>query len=628
MLAAGALLCLCAAWTAVALLSVRDDLEQAREVLASARQADDVSTARPALVEAEDRLDRASSRLHAPGPALIGVLPLVGRPVRGVERAATAGLEVVRGTRAVLDLADPAGAGIVGDGRVDVRALRALSDALDEAARRSRGPVEDLLAAETGAVPGLVAGPLRSAQAELAPLPQAFARAGRAVRALSGVLGADEPRQLLLVLENNAELRGTGGIVTVYAEAVAVDGKVDVGPFRDVKDVADDADEAQRVEAPEDYRRLWGPFLADTTLWKNTNMSPDVPTSSAVLANVAATAIGRRPTAVLWLDVPAIAAILEATGPAELADGTVLTADNAVRTLLSDAYRTAPDDLRGQAQRRAQLRGVADAVLDRVVGGSGRTSASSLGLALAGSAKGRHLKLWSAEADEQADLVAGGLAGEVAAGTGDLTSFVVQNFGGGGGEGNKLDYYARRQTTVTVELGLEQAVVRQEVALRSTVPRAGLPRYVAGFETPGILNSYVTLALPRGAALLEFSREGRAVRTELLPEGDHQVVTDSAALAPGTTATWVLRYTVPVRDGRYQLTAVPQPLAVDSGLRVEVVPHPGLELHGSRTPLEDGRYVRSGPFADRLDLDLTAVRPGLLARTLDSVRRFWSDPLG
>lgn len=627
-LAAAALLCLCAVWTAIALLSVRDDLEQAREVLAGAREADDVATARPGLVEAEDRLDRASSRLRAPGPALIGVLPLVGRPVRGVERAATAGLEVVRGTRAVLDIADPGGARILGEGRVDVTALRALSEALDEAARRSRGPVEDLVAAETGAMPGSVADPLRAAQDELAPLPRAFDRAARAVRALSGVLGADEPRQLLLVLENNAELRGTGGIVTVYAEAVADGGRVDVGPFRDVKDVAADADDARRVDAPADYRRLWGQFLADTTLWKNTNMSPDVPTSSAVLAGVADAAIGRRPTAVVWLDVPAIAAVLEATGPAELEDGTVLTADNAVRTLLSDAYRTAPDDLRGQAQRRAQLRGVADAVLDRIVGGAGATSASALGLALAESAAGRHLKLWSAEADEQADLVAGGLAGEVAAGDGDLTSFVVQNFGGGGGEGNKLDYYARRQTSVTVELGLEQAVVRQEVALRSTVPRTGLPRYVAGFETPGVLNSYVTLALPRGAALLEFSREGRAVKTELLPEGDHQVVTDSAALAPGTTATWVLRYVIPVSDGRYRLVAVPQPLAVDSGLRLEVVPHPGLELHGSPTPLVDGRYLRSGPYSSRVDLDLTAVRPGLLTRTLDSVRRFWSRPLG
>lgn len=631
LLGTGVLLGTSALWTAVALLSVRDDLEQAREVLSEARDAGDVDASRPRLADAEERLDRASSRLRAPGPALIGALPLVGRPVRGIERASTAGLAVVRGTRAALDAADPGGTGLVGKGRVDVDGLRALAEVLADAAADSRGPVADLVSQPTRGVPAFVADPLRGAQADLTAVPDTLDRAARSVRALSGVLGGDEPRQLLLVLENNAELRGTGGIVTVFAEAVADDGRVDVGRFRDVKDVADGAGTARRVDAPEDYQRLWGRFLADTTLWKNTNMSPDVPTSSAVLANVADAAIGRRPTAVVWLDVPAIAQVLRATGPAELEDGTVLTADNAVKTLLSDAYRTAPDDLEGQSQRRAQLRGVADAVLDRIVGGGdGSTSASRLGLALAEAARGRHLKLWSAEPDEQADLLAGGLAGEVAADGGDLTSFVVQNFGGGGGEGNKLDYYARRQTTMTVELGRDVAVVRQEVALRSTAPARGLPRYVAGFETPGILNSLVTLALPRDASLLEFSREGRAVNTELLPEGDHTVVTDTTALAPGTTATWVLSYSLPLRDGRYRLTALPQPLAVDGGLFVQVSAYPGLELRSTdpRTDLTTGRLRMSGPFSERVDVELEVVRPGLLSRTLDRARDFWRQPLG
>ncbi len=623
-----ALLVVAGVWTLIALLSVRDDLESAQDAIAAAQDSGDVDQSGPLLAAAEEGLARASGRLRAPGPTVVAWLPLVGRPVQGIERTATAGLAVVRSTRQVIAAAKPAGGSLVVDGGVQIAGLRSLAAALEDAEQRTREPVAALLSQRTSGVIGVVRGPVREAQRELAGVPDAFGRAASSVRALTGVLGGDEPRQLLLVLENNAELRGTGGIVTVFAEAVADGGRVDVGRFRDVEDVADDESEAKRVDSPPDYHRLWGRYLADTTLWKNVNMAPDVPTSSVVLSNIVDRSIGRRPTAVVWLDVRAIEKVLEATGPATLPDGTRLTAGNAVRTLLSDAYRTAPDTRAGQAARRAQLRGVADAVLDKILGGE--ASATKLGLALADAARGRHLALWSAENKEQGDLVAGGLAGEVAAGAGgDLTSFVVQNFGGGDGEGNKLDYYARRQVSTSVVVGRRTAVVRQEVSLRNTAPRTGLPRYVAGFATPGILNSLVTFALPSGAGLLEFSRAGVPVRTEVLPEGDHQVVSDTTELASGTTATWVLRYEIPLRDGHYRLTAFPQPLAVDGGLALDIRAADGLELRSTVPGALRGGEVRyTGPFADRRVVEVHAVRPGLLQRSLDRAKRFWDSPLG
>ena len=614
-------------WTLVAVVSVRDDLEDARAALTSAREARDVDASGPRLAAAEADLDRAASRLGQPGPALVARVPLLGSPVRAVARTATAGREVVRSTRAVIAAATPEDGSLVVDGGVRLDGLRRLSEALEDAEQRTRGPVEQLLEQSTSWLPGRVAEPVRSAQEELAGLPDAFGRAAASTRALTGVLGGQEPRQLLVLVENNAELRGTGGLVTVFAEAVTRDGRVDVGRFRDVEDVADGREQARRVPAPDDYRRLWGPYLADTTLWKNANMTPDVPTASSVVAGVAEAALGRRPTAVLWLDVRTIERVLDATGPATLPGGRRLTADNAVDELLSKAYLRVPDTRAGQAERRAALRAVADAVLDRILDGS--ASPTELGLALADAARGRHLALWSADPREQADLVEGGLAGEVSAGGGDLASVTVQNFGGGGREGTKLDYYARRQLTTTVEVGLERALVTHEVALRNTAPRTGLPRYVAGLLSPGVLNSLVTFAMPADAELLGFTREGEAVRTDVLPEGDHVVVSDTTELPPGTTATWVLRYEVPVDDGRYALTAVPQPLAVDGGLRLEVRAAEGLELTSDEPGrLVDGAVRSSGPFAERTRVEVRAIQRSLVGRALERVRRFWGEPLG
>ena len=74
-------------WTALALLTVRDDLTQARASLETARAAEDAQAALPALADAERDLDRAVRRLRQPGPALAGAVPLLGRSVRAVSRS-------------------------------------------------------------------------------------------------------------------------------------------------------------------------------------------------------------------------------------------------------------------------------------------------------------------------------------------------------------------------------------------------------------------------------------------------------------------------------------------------------------------------------------------------------------
>ena len=355
-------------------------------------------------------------------------------------------------------------------------------------------------------------------------------------------------------------------------------------------------------------------------------MTPDVPTASEVLADVAVASGLARPDAVVWLDVPAIAALLGATGPVELPDGTRLSRDNAVRTLLSDAYADAEDTLKGQAERRAALRGAADAVLGTLLSADGpRAPVSKLAGTLADATAGRHLALWSDDTSEQEALLAGGLAGEVDAADADLSAVALQNFGGGGRQGNKLDYYARRQVTVRVAVGADEAVVEQELAVRNTAPSQGLPEYVAGEVAPGTSRNYVALALPDEARGVELARGGQRLPAVVQQSGDHSVVTDGVELAPGATATWTLRYRVPVEDGRYRLRLFPQPLAVDSGLRVEVRATDGRELRG--TDVVDGGVLVSGSYDARRTIDVRSVRPGLLGRVVDGVRSFWNEPV-
>ena len=622
-----ALVLVAVAWTAVALLSVRDELERSQTALEAARDSTDTATAREQLAVAERDLGTVTGRLGHPGPALTARLPIVGRTVAAVRRTSAAALAVTRSGERVLAAVDD-GTPLLADGRVDTERLLAVQQELEQAAARTRAPVAALLDARLGLVPRLVADPVRRAQRELVGLPEDLAGAAGGLRGVRTVLGASAQQDLLVLLENNAELRGTGGIVTVFARATARDGRLEVGDFQEVEDVADPADRARTVPAPDDFRALYGRFKADTTLWKNTNMAADVPTSSEVMAEVAARTTGRRPDALIWLDVPAIAAVLRATGPAALPDGGELRAEDVVPQLLSRAYAEAPDTPAGQDRRRDLLRGAADAVIGQLLGGGADLDPQTLAEELAAMARGRHLALWSADPATQADLVAGGLAGQVRAGSGDLSSFVVHNLGGGDQDGNKLDYYGRRQTTVTAVVGSDSALVEQEVALRNTAPARGLPVYVAGRATPGVNNALVTLALPRDAQDVGFSRDGQGLPPLPQPEGDHAVVTDVVSIPPGVVVTWRLRYRLPLADGAYRLSLHPQPLAVDSGLRVEVRPDEGIELAGiSDTRLDDGAVLRSGAFAEVTTIAVEARRPGWLTRWRNAISRFWNEPV-
>lgn len=628
-LVALAVVALSLGWSAAVLMSVRADLQDARATLDTLGQARDTAAAKNSVDRARDDLARAVSRLHQPGPTLVAQIPILGRTVSAVERTAQAGLAVVSGTADVV--AAVGNGGFVAADGVDLATLGRVEVALSRAAASSAGPVAALSQQPLGAVPGPVRGPVELARRRLSPAPATFDRAAAALRGLSGVLGASGQRSLLVVLQNNAELRGSGGLVTVFAPATASGGQVRVGPFQDVDGVAAAAADAVRVPAPADYRQLWGSFLADTTLWKNTNMTPDLPTASAVLAGVAERSLGRRPDAVLWFDARAIAAVLEATGPVTLPDGSQLDAANAVDRLLSQAYRDAPDTPEGQAQRRAALRAAADAVLGRLLGGSGpRPSLVSLGPALAGAAAGRHLAVWSDRPQEQQDLARAGLAAGVTAGGGDLSSVAVQNLGGGDREGNKLDYYARRSVTVRAVLSDREARVQQDVVLRNTAPAGGLPVYVSGRVSPGTTNNLVALAVPRSATDVVVTRGDQVLAVSPRPEGDHALIIDLVSLPAGTQASWRLSYRLALPAGRYDLTLVPQPLAVDATLDVELRPADGSSLSlptGSDRVLTGGALQSTGTFTTQSRLSVQVNQASRLSRAMAALRRFWTEPV-
>ena len=603
------------AWGLLEARTARSHLERSRALVKTLRDDPTAERADVARVVAEAHGEAAIARrhMHRLGPRIAARLPVIGRSFAAVRNVADAGESVLGAADRVLD--EVGEQPILRDGALDVTVLRRLSATLGELSTDTAGPVRQLQRTRTGLTPAVVGRSVREAQDELADTPEDLGRTAGLLGALAGIAGADGERQLLIALENNAELRGTGGLISVFAVATTRGGRFELGQFRDVASVSADADEAKTVAAPADYTAIYGPFLANTTLWKNANMSPIGPDSLSVMAGIAEVSLKTKPTAVLVLDVPAIAAILRATGPVELPTGRPVSAETVVDELLVQAYEDVPDTLAGQTERRRRLRVTADAIVRRLLRG-GDIVALARGLQHA--AAGRHLMLWSAVPAEQAAFVASGTAGAVPDDGTDLVNVTVQNFGTGkSGEGNKLDFYAHRTVRVSVVIDADSAETTQHVTIVNRSPTSGLPDYVAGTTNPGRTNNFVTFAVPRGAELLAFERDGAAQGTRFHEEGAHTVLVGSAAIDPGEQTSWTLRYRTRLTRQGYRLWLVPQPLARPATLSVDVT------VDGQASP----STIAAGRWDEVRQIAVQPAARGWWERTRDRVKKFWDEPV-
>jgi hypothetical protein len=474
-------------------------------------------------------------------------VPFAGRTLRTAGGLARAVDDLARETFPSLDavaanLSDaslrPAG---------DRIALAPLSSSRDGLER-----VRDSLArteARVRALPSsFVAGPVSSARADLLaqlePLRGSASTAALAARIAPDMLGGSGVRRYFLAILNNAEMRGSGGLLGAYGVLDVTRGRFrlrELGTNSALRNTSSPA-AAMDAEFVARYRR----FGADA-YWVNANMSPHFPDASRIWTALwAKTHHGERLDGTIAVDPVALSAILRVTGPATLADGSRVTADDVVPLTERDAYvRFAADN----AARDAYLQGVARASYQRVVSGSGDSVA--LVRALAAAAGQRHLQVASEHPREAAALATTPLAGVLPRG-GPYLEVVTQNAGG-----NKLDYYLRR--TVTYAPG------RIEVRLRNTAP-PGLPAYVTNrLDRPGLTAAvkgqqrlYFSVYTSESTGLLGATVDGKAFAMESERERGHPVFSVFLDVDPGREVVVVLRVDEKVAPP----VAVRQPIVV------------------------------------------------------------------
>ncbi len=464
------------------------------------------------------------------------IVPIVSQQVRAIRTAASMGEALSRAGARTAATASARDLKLV-DGAFPVKRLQALEPVFREDLN-----VLESVGRETSTFssPWIVA-PLKAKLSSVdRRLKQATheARIGLvATEEVPALLGADGPRTYLVLIENPAESRASGGIVGDYAELTAEKGRlhlVDVGGVGQLN--TNGVPPSKRTLPPiPDFVDRYGAYLPQDH-WENVPMSPNFPTVGAVASYLFPQSGGTKVNGVISVDPVAMAALLQVVGPVT-ATGTSepITASNAVAYLANQEFIDFTNNARRIAFLQSLLKQVWQALTTRPL-----PSVPNLVQDLAPAVDGGHILMYSPSGPAESFFRQVHLAGAIPPVHGDFVGVVTQN-----AAGNKIDWYLRRSITYDATLDLARNTITSTltVALDNTAPSSGLPPYIIGnffvaHPIPGENLSWVSIYTPW--ALQSATLDGRPLAMTSQYELGRQVYSTTVAIPSGRTDTLVL----------------------------------------------------------------------------------------
>ncbi|MDQ1537739.1 MAG: hypothetical protein QOE58_2132, partial [Actinomycetota bacterium] len=505
-------------WIAVRLLLARDHLESARTQLGVARSAlvdRDLTRAEKAIGRAGRDTATARSLTGDPVTWAWAHVPLAGRNVAVVRGLATGADDVVRDVLppalTTAREADPESLRRP-DGSIDLAALQRISALVQPAAQKAAQVRRHVHALPESLLIPPVARGRETFVAQLDQLTNTIQDAADAIRVSPEFLGAGGKKHWFVMVQQNGESRGTGGIIGGYAVLEAAHGKITVLRQGSNADLRDGSISTAGFAA--DFRaryELDGGFA----VWPNVNLSPDLPTVAKVITAKWRAEGGGPIDGVLTIDAESLAGLLQGGPPIRLDDGKAIASDSLVDYLNVGQYVGVPADPTGLASRKDRLSGIAQQVLARLTQGGGGSSRSLL-TGVVKTLQSGHLHFASNNAVLAPVLARTGLDGALPRGPAPVAYAVVNNISGG-----KLDSFLDRSISYAGgSCSGKRRNTTIAVTLRSRVPGATtLPDYVTVREDETgshqsatgrvLLEVYGT----RGAVLRSATLNGLAVST-------------------------------------------------------------------------------------------------------------------
>jgi len=552
---------------------------------------------------------------------LVGEIPGLSAAVDNWRASVEAAASISRATGQLIrlygDLSGKSGGErIFSDGRVNIERLKLLPEEVSAA----KGNIDSAAAKLRGIATGTFAtGPLDSirnrALNELDPVSQAVDSLNNIAPVLPNALGADGIKRYLIAIGNQAEMRASGGAPLSLIMIEFEDGRISI-PIK--------GQTSTQLFPPINAKVNWfgpalNPFFVQNPRnnpFVVTNTHPNFLYSAREMVNAwSGMWDGSSYPAVdgvVTMDLTAIAAVLDATGPVESEIYGTVTGDQIGQILLVDAYANFGQD---EAQLRQDAnQELLDTLLTRVLSGSDLVPAAQ---AVAETAPGRHFQLWMKESRLEQLALDAGAAGVVAdPGTGDWSAMYTQN-----GNQSKVDVFQQRNVLVTANLEADgSARVTQQLTLTNATPpdRPDGPPERVGYETMWLKNAYILYApnaardyntsYPSGFTVRPFKGHNQLGKGWVDDGFGHKMIRLVGWTPPGGQSAVSISYTLPAgtfstgnsSELEYTIRSEPQSLFIPSTLTVQVtgpqgfrpVKQGGMKINEATATLS---AVQSGP---------------------------------
>jgi uncharacterized protein DUF4012 len=490
--------------TVMALREAKNETSQ----LSGEIRRNDVAAVKQTLQHIRDHSDTA--RAHSDNVLwdAVGVLPLVGDDVEAVQVMARAASEASRGATA------PATALLEqvqgdrlrdSDGKLNLPAIADLAQPLEQMSAALQTAADDVDAIDPDALVGPLGNVTTKVQDQIDSLLSA-AKGGTSVsRLLPPMLGEDGPRTYLLVVQNNAEIRSTGGLPGSLSILEADDGKLALGDQLAVDDF--DVLSTPALPLTEEEKALYGDNLGENI--RDANLTPDFPRAAALIDALHTRSFGSSVDGVVAVDPVVLASVLKATGSITV-DGETFTSRNVVRKLLNEVYQRFETRKEQQAYFDKVAAGVFDTLINRQV------EPLKVLRALGRSAADRRFLVWSSHPEEERELATRTSGGKLPRDTGDVPQVGLYL---NDATAAKIEYYLDYTASIRSAscTGAGSQTLQVGMVLTSSAPRRGfeLSHYITGtgaYAAKGTMRMNLRLYAPTGAQITELTANGKPVQ--------------------------------------------------------------------------------------------------------------------
>ncbi|MEP9363469.1 DUF4012 domain-containing protein [Nocardioides sp. CN2-186] len=518
-----------AAWAGWQVFQVNRDLNAA---------VDDASALRTAVVDGNDQQtdaalaslkqhsSAAASRADGHTWSLLTHLPVFGDDARGVQVVSDVAADLSRdGVEPLIQTSDDLDGVVPSAGRLDVPALVALQGPVAQGRAAFEKAQTQLDAEDPSGYVERLRSKYRELAGQVADAADLLSSAQTALRVMPAMLGEDSAQNYLLVFQNNAEIRATGGLPGAVSLVSADHGKVEMTRQVAANTFGKTAKPVLPLSVAE--RKTYGTILG--TYFLDANLQPDFARAADLWKTRWEQVYPGDIDGVLSIDPVAISYLLGATGSVQVGDMT-LTADNAVDELLHQVYLRYP----APAAQDRYFRAVARAVFDKV--SQGVESPQDLVSALTRGVREHRIYAHSFDPQVQDTIATTAVAGDLVTDpNADPQVGVYVN----DGTAAKMSYYLRYDVNVSSTYCTNgvQGLAGDATFVSDAPPdAASLPRYVTGGGVfgpkPGSQFVIAYLYGPVGGSISGLMINGRPIPSAAVVDRGRQLTTVSLLLKP------------------------------------------------------------------------------------------------